>query len=117
RALAALPVLVAGVDWLRNARWSGGLLLAVLIVGYGAAVTSFGLAVAVCIPRLGRALAVSVGGYVLIAVGWLFAMIATMNAAGELGRGLASASPLYGVGWLTAGLEFQAPSRELAHVF
>jgi ABC-type transport system involved in multi-copper enzyme maturation permease subunit len=115
--LAVLPVLVAAVLAQRNGQWLGVLLLAVLVVAYGTAVASFGLAAAVWIRRPGRAVAVSVSVYVLIAVGWLFAVIATIHGTGELGRGLASASPFYGVGWLTAMLERPRTSRETDYVF
>jgi hypothetical protein len=93
------------------------LLLAVLIVAYGAAVVSFGLAAAVWVRRPGRAVAVSVSAYVLIAVGWLFAMLAMIHGTDELVRGLASASPFFGVGWLTAVLEHGRPSSQVAYVY
>ena len=47
-----------------------------LVVGemlaYGAAITSMGLALATWAPRLGRAIAINVVLFVLIAIGWLF---------------------------------------------
>src|SRR5262249_31091197 len=48
----------------------GGLMLA-----YGAAITSLGLALATWIPRVTRAITVSVVIYVLVAVGWFFLVI------------------------------------------
>ncbi len=45
-----------------------------LFLAQGAAVTSFGLALATWIPRLGRAIAVSVASYAFIALGWLIAL-------------------------------------------
>jgi len=45
-----------------------------LVVGemltYGAAITSMGLALATWVPRLGRAIAIDVGIFVLITIGW-----------------------------------------------
>jgi ABC-type transport system involved in multi-copper enzyme maturation permease subunit len=116
--LAVLPVLVAAVLAQRNGAWRGVLLLAVLIVAYGAAVASFGLAAAVWVRRPGRAVAVSVSVYVLVAVGWLFAMLAMIRGSDEFVRGLASASPFFGVGWLTAVLEHKrAPSQVGYYVY
>lgn len=47
-----------------------------LVVGemlsYGAAITSMGLALAIWVPRLGRAIAINVVIFVLIAIGWPF---------------------------------------------
>ena len=56
----------------------------------GAAVTSFGLVMAMWCPRLGRAVALSVTIYALIGVGWLFLALMLF---GPLGEGMAMASP------------------------
>jgi ABC-type transport system involved in multi-copper enzyme maturation permease subunit len=103
--IALLPGLTAAALSLahrhsfQNVLWVGGLTLA-----YGAAVVSFGLAAATWEARLGRALAVSVGVYVTLTVGWpFFAMV--VGGRGDLGPGLAIASPFYGPGLLTAMLE------------
>jgi hypothetical protein len=76
-----------------------------LIVAYGAALTSLGLAVATWVPRLGRAVACTVIAYVLVAVGWPFAVLAFLNGDDVLGPGLASASPFFGAGMVSARLE------------
>ncbi len=69
--------------------------MALLVLAYGAAVTSLGLALATWVPRLGRALTLSVAAYVLVTAGWFFLVLATMDA--PEGRGPAAASPFYGV--------------------
>ena len=45
-----------------------------LLLAQGAVVTSFGLALATWMRRVGRAIAVSVAGYAIIAFGWLVAL-------------------------------------------
>jgi ABC-type transport system involved in multi-copper enzyme maturation permease subunit len=50
--------------------WSGYVLLLGLVLAYGAAITSLGLALATWVSRLGRAIALCVSSYVLFMVGW-----------------------------------------------
>ena len=50
--------------------WIGALLLPGLVLAYGAAITSLGLAAATWVRRLGRAVALCVTSYVLFLVGW-----------------------------------------------
>lgn len=94
--LAVLPCAVVlgcgrGGAW----RWAGAALMAVYVVGCGAAVTSLGLASATWCPRLGRAVGLTVAAYVLVTVGWLFLVIATMSPE-PYGISVISASPFYG---------------------
>src|SRR5205814_5590698 len=71
-----------------------------------AAVVGFGLAAATWEARLGRALAVSVGAYVTLMVGWpFFAMTVGGGVGNPIAQGWAIASPFYGPGLLTAVLE------------
>jgi ABC-type Na+ efflux pump permease subunit len=90
-------------------------LMIVLVLAYGAGVTSLGLACATWIRRFGRAVAVSVVVYALIAAGW-FAIVLAL-ARGMEDRGLlGTASPFYGPGLLTAEVEHTHHNwRFLAH--
>ncbi len=72
-----------------------------LVLSYGAAITSFGLLCATWIRRPGRAIAVSVIAYALVAVGWVALLAAVSNRESEV-VDLLVASPLYGPAMLTA---------------
>ncbi|RUL84319.1 ABC transporter permease [Tautonia sociabilis] len=78
------------------------LLMAALILSYGAAITSLGLALATWIPRLGRAVGLTVGCYTGICIGWMFFALFLFEDGSGDGAGLASASPLFGVGAYSA---------------
>jgi ABC-type transport system involved in multi-copper enzyme maturation permease subunit len=73
------------------------LLLAGLMLAYGAAVTSLGLAVATWVKRFGVAVGFSVSAYVLVAGGSLLALIAVRPFDAAVRRVLAYVSPWYGV--------------------
>lgn len=104
--LAILPAAVAAALATRNGLWEGAVLISGLVLAYGAAVTSLGLALATWERRAGRAIAWSVTLYALVTVGWFGAVLAVARAfSGELGAALASASPFYGPGFLTAEME------------
>ena len=45
--------------------------MAALIVAYGAAITSLGLALATWMPRMGRAVGLTVGLYTSMLIGWI----------------------------------------------
>jgi len=77
--LAFLPGLIVGVGCLKSGNWAHGAGLVALIHAYGAAVTSAGLALAVWIPRQGRALAACVGLYAVACVGWFVVAIALLG--------------------------------------
>jgi hypothetical protein len=96
--LAVPPGLAtAAVAW-HHGRWSGVALVAGLVVAYGAALTSLGLALATWVPRLGRAVGLCVAAHVGVTVGWaVFAFLLTRGAPGLTGPGLASFSPFVGV--------------------
>jgi hypothetical protein len=64
------------------------------ITAYGWGFTSLGLYLAVRVQRMGRAIALAVGVYVLIAAGWFFLMVATTN--GDTGPAWATLSPFWG---------------------
>jgi ABC-type transport system involved in multi-copper enzyme maturation permease subunit len=99
--LAVLPCLLACVLAVRGGNWGAIPILLGMILAYGAAITSLGLALATWIARLGRAVALSVSAYVLISIGWIFILVLLFpRGPGESIMGLASASPFYGVALL-----------------
>ena len=57
--LAVLPGLVAVVHAIPTGRWPGVLLVVATVLAQGAAVTSLGIALAIWVPRLDRALTLS----------------------------------------------------------
>jgi ABC-type transport system involved in multi-copper enzyme maturation permease subunit len=98
--LAVLPtVLVFGAAWSKGWDVSAlpvSLLAAALVLAYGAAVTSFGLAAAACQPRLGRAVAVSVCGYLAMTV--VYPTIVLMfNGGGPFDFSPLAPSPFFGL--------------------
>lgn len=96
--LAIPPALTtAAVAW-HHGQWLGVALVTGLVVAYGAALTSLGLALATWVPGLGRAVGLCVAAHVTITVGWtVFAILLTGGAGGLTGPGLASFSPFVGV--------------------
>lgn len=100
--LALLPGLLAAVHAVPTGRWLGVLLVIGTILAQGAAVTSLGIALATWVARLDRALTLSTAVAVFVTVAWvpLVFLLCTDNKV--LGTCLASASPLLGVGLLTA---------------
>jgi ABC-type transport system involved in multi-copper enzyme maturation permease subunit len=103
--LAVLPaVMTAAYAMLDRPAWEA-LVLVPLILAYGAAITSFGLAVATWVPRLGRAVACTVVSYVLVAVGFPLMVLALFNGDDILGPGLAEGSPFFGAMLLTIRMQ------------
>jgi hypothetical protein len=100
----------AAVAW-HHGHWSGVGLVTGLVVAYGAALTSLGLALATWVPRLGRAVGLCVAAHVGVTVGWVvFAILLTRGAPGLTGPGLASFSPFVGVVLATAQMQKARPS-------
>ncbi|MCI0464247.1 MAG: ABC transporter permease subunit [Gemmataceae bacterium] len=120
--LAFLPTLTAAVVITRNDHWTqipyglGVLVVLGLVLAYGAALTSLGLALATWIPRSSRAVTLSVGAYVVVTVGWLFVAL-TLLGDNATARGIASASPWHGILWLTAELQTTGYGLMLALVW
>jgi ABC-type transport system involved in multi-copper enzyme maturation permease subunit len=98
--LAVLPGLVAaaatGGSFLGC--WGASLLVG-LVLAYGAATTSLGLALSTWVARPGRALALGVLFFVLVTVGPFLPLLLLRWGPG--GESLASASPFFGMGELT----------------
>lgn len=104
--LLAIPPSLAtvAVAW-HHGRWPGVVLVTGLVIAYGAALTSLGLALATWVPRLGRAVGFCVAGHVGITVGWaVFAVLLMQRATGLTGPGLAAFSPFVGVLLPTVGM-------------
>jgi ABC-type transport system involved in multi-copper enzyme maturation permease subunit len=106
--LAILPGLVAFAAASRSGRWIGPPLIVGLVLAYGAAITSLGLALATWIPQPSRVLALCVGTVVGVTVGSIpMAMILCGDR--EVGGYVAMASPFFGVGYFSAVIEGSGP--------
>ena len=94
-SLAILPALVTAIGLGREDRFVGVSMVLGLILAYGAAITSLGLALATWVPRLGRAVALSVGIYAVVTVGGFFTcFVGIVNDSLE--AEWAMGSPFYG---------------------
>jgi ABC-type transport system involved in multi-copper enzyme maturation permease subunit len=81
----------------------GPVLLAALILAYGAAVTSLGLAIAMRVSRLRLAVVWSAGSFVLMTGGWL--LLSLLCCGFPYGSLLSVGSPFFGPFFLTGGGE------------
>jgi hypothetical protein len=88
----------------------GVALMAALILAYGAAITSLGLALATWMPRMGRAVGTTVGLYTMMCVGWI--PLTFTIWPGDEGIGVVAGSPLMGVGIYSSLLAGDGPSHE-----
>jgi ABC-type transport system involved in multi-copper enzyme maturation permease subunit len=70
---------------LHSGYWHPYVLLLVLVLAYGAAITSLGLAVAMWVGRLGRAVAVCVTIYVVWVIGWPILTTSVLSPKSDLG--------------------------------
>jgi ABC-type transport system involved in multi-copper enzyme maturation permease subunit len=105
--LAVLPVFVVSFGNIQNSLYAPTILMTfVFVFACGAAITGLGLAMATWCARVGRAVALAVSAYVLVAVGWLFTGM--WFRAGPDGEGLMMASPFFFAGQLAADLCGQA---------
>jgi ABC-type transport system involved in multi-copper enzyme maturation permease subunit len=98
--LAILPIWVGIGASMVSGGGDGLILMVGLILAYAAAITSFGLALATWIKRLGRVVVINVLAYVLIAVGWplIVGVIAMTNGVPRADvDGLFMASPFVGI--------------------
>ena len=69
--LLILPSLLTFAMSLHTGHLWGVALMAALILAYGAAITSLGLALATWMPRMGRAVGTTVGLYTMMCIGWI----------------------------------------------
>jgi ABC-type transport system involved in multi-copper enzyme maturation permease subunit len=111
--LLILPVTVGIALSLSTGRWWGVAVLAALILAYGAAITSLGLALATWSARMGRAVGLTVGLYVVLSVGWVpLSVLVFGEGPGSNGDGVAAGSPLMGVTVYSELLGDLAPQDE-----
>ena len=71
------------------------------VLAQGAAVTSLGIALATWVPRLDRAVTLSAAASVFLTVAWVPLAALLFLGNKDLSLGMASASPLFGLGVLT----------------
>ncbi|MBX6314209.1 MAG: ABC transporter permease [Isosphaeraceae bacterium] len=98
--LVVLPGLVATALAYQSRRWIGPPLVVALILAYGAALTSLGLALATWIRRLGRAVTACVAIDVLVTIGAIVLAFLIFRQ-NKYGQGLAMASPFWGIGFFS----------------
>jgi ABC-type transport system involved in multi-copper enzyme maturation permease subunit len=101
-ALLVVPLLMAVIFCMGLTAEKAGLilLLTALMLAYGAAVTSLGLALATWVKRFGVAVGLSVAIYILVTGGSLMLMLAIGPQSMDE-RNMAFISPWYGAGELT----------------
>ena len=101
--LTVLPMLIAAALATHTGFALGPVLIGGLVVAYGAVITSLGLALATWLPRMGRAIGLTAGLYIVVLIGAI--PVGTMLfGKGPSGArdGVASASPFWGVGFSSA---------------
>jgi ABC-type transport system involved in multi-copper enzyme maturation permease subunit len=91
------PAIVTGLLMAQSGRWISYLLLIGLILGYGAVITSLGLALATWVSRLGRAIALCVSIYMVFSIGWVVFLV----LLGHASEPWVLASPPCGAAFLT----------------
>jgi ABC-2 family transporter protein len=109
--LTLLPAMVAVAHAVPSGRWLGVPLVVATILAQGAAVTSLGIALAIWVPRLDRALTFSAAAAVFFTVVWIPLVLVLCRDDKALGMGLASASPLFGIGMGTSAMVNASPSE------
>src|SRR5262249_19091646 len=101
--LTALPVLIAAALATHTGFALGPALIGGLVVAYGAAITSLGLALATWLPRMGRAIGLTAGLYVVVTIGAIpVGTILFGKGPSGASDGFAAASPFWGVGFSSA---------------
>jgi ABC-type transport system involved in multi-copper enzyme maturation permease subunit len=96
-ALAILPCLVIllGPNNGKVSLLPGAIAMLAYVMACGAAVTSLGLAMATWCTRLGRAVGLTVTGFVAMTVGWMFLVMA-LSQPSPVGFAFITGSPFYG---------------------
>src|SRR5690242_11611613 len=81
-----------------------------LVLAYGAALASLGLALALWFPRGSQAATLGVAAHVLVTVGWVILIgMLTQGARGFRGPGLTSTSPFLAVMFTTMVIQQEDP--------
>jgi ABC-type transport system involved in multi-copper enzyme maturation permease subunit len=109
--LAILPTFSTVLLGLFNGRWPMAVLFGILILAFGAAITSLGLVLATWIARPGRAVAACVAIYVIVTVGWPCALLG-MSGTPTV-EGIAIASPFFCGGQITADVQHGSPRDQI----
>ena len=112
--LAILPGMVAVAMTHQTGRWLGPPLVVGVILAYGAAVTSLGLALATWVRRLSLALALCVGAVVGVTVGAIPVAMILFRGTGDFALCAAMASPFFGVGYFSAMIGVERPYESAA---
>jgi len=107
--LAVCPGAVAFALARDSGRWDGASLLVCLFVGYCAAITSLGLALATWIRRLDHAIALNVAVLAGVTVGWLYAVELTIR--GPFANLIAAGSPIMGIVFPTVAMHILTPTE------
>jgi ABC-type transport system involved in multi-copper enzyme maturation permease subunit len=91
------PAITTGILAAKSGLWAGYILLLALILAYGAVITSLGLAMAIWISRLGRAIALCVSIYIGGSIAWLIVvgMFLSPGLPDSVTLSLMMGSPLY----------------------
>jgi ABC-type transport system involved in multi-copper enzyme maturation permease subunit len=101
--LTVLPVLIAAALATHTGFALGPALIGALVIAYGAAITSLGLALATWLPRMGRAIGLTAGLYVVVLIGPIPVGTILFGKGPSGARdGFAAASPFWGVGFTSA---------------
>jgi ABC-type transport system involved in multi-copper enzyme maturation permease subunit len=101
--LTVLPVLIAAALATHTGFVLAPVLIGGLVLAYGAAITSLGLALATWLPRMGRAIGLTAGLYVVVTIAAIpLGMLLFGEGPGKSGHGFAAASPFWGVGFSSA---------------
>jgi ABC-type transport system involved in multi-copper enzyme maturation permease subunit len=101
--VAIVPTAIAAAG-VHADRWVGVPLVLGLVLAYGAAITSLGLALATWIERTGRVLALCVAIYVVASIGWVALVVMLRLVAKSFGLYCVMESPFYGVAFLTIAI-------------
>ena len=98
RLLVLPSLLTFALSFYTGHLW-GVALMAALILAYGAAITSLGLALATWMPRIGLAVGTTVGLYTMMCIGWIpLCFVIFGDSLRDEGIGVVAGSPLMGVG-------------------
>jgi ABC-type transport system involved in multi-copper enzyme maturation permease subunit len=101
--LAVLPVLIAAALATHTGFALGPVLIGGLVLAYGAAITSLGLALATWIPRMDRVIGLTAGFYLVVLIAAVpVGMFLFGDGPNKGGAGFAAASPFWGVGYSSA---------------
>jgi ABC-type transport system involved in multi-copper enzyme maturation permease subunit len=103
RRVVIWAALIAGVLAIESGRWFHFAVYLALVLSYGTAIASLGLALATWVSRLGRAVALCVSVYVVFSIGWLVG-IGLAISSDFWAIFLWVGSPFFGTFWAACGI-------------